>query len=68
MQVNAFNADGQYMYFNHWTTDIYDLSIDNKNYGLSSLGCSTFKFSQVTDCSKLFITIDSTNKILNTLP
>ncbi len=66
MQVNAFNFNGQYMYFNHWTTDSYDLSTD-AYYGLSSLGCSTFKFSQ-TDCSKLFITIDSTNKILNTLP
>ena len=55
------------MYFNHWTTDSYDLSSDTytiKNltfqnvYGLSFLGCSKFKFSEITDCSKLFITID----------
>ena len=61
------------MYFNHWIDDYYDLSTDsyssNTNvYGLSSLGCSTFKYSEITDCSKLLISIDQTNKIINSLP
>ena len=45
MKVNAFFRNGDYMYFNHWTTDLYDLESDTYTYGLNSLGCSTFKFS-----------------------
>ena len=61
------------MYFNHWTDDLYDLSTDSYSsytnvYGLSSLGCSTFKYSEIKECSKLLISMDSTNKIINSLP
>ncbi len=42
--VNAFNGCGDYMYFDHWKNDSYNLSADTQ-YGLNSLGCSTFQFS-----------------------
>ena len=57
MEANAFSVNGDYFYFDNWRNDQYDLF--NSDYDLTSLGCLKFSFSEVSNCSKLFISIDS---------
>jgi len=56
------------MYFKSWIFDSYDLSADSLNFGFSSLGCKTYQFSELSDCSRLFVSMDSTDQILETRP
>ena len=57
MEANAFSVNGDYFYFDNVKNDQYDLF--NSDYDLASLGCLKFSFSEVSNCSKLFISIDS---------